>query len=157
MKKLFLLISFLTLSIFTANAQEIANNAIGIRFGNNSGFGAEINYQNKLSNSNRIELGLGVRGNSEYSGFKASALYQWVWQLQDRFNWYAGAGGGLGSWNVKKTNTSSTGIFVSGVVGIEYSFDIPLLISLDFKPEIGFNGFYDGLNSDLGLGIRYQF
>jgi hypothetical protein len=27
-------------------------------------------------------------------------------------------------------------------IGIEYNFDIPLLISLDFRPEFGGNGYY---------------
>ena len=48
-------------------------------------------------------------------------------------------------------------LFGAGVVGIEYNFDIPLLISLDFRPEIGFSDIYDGLNSDIALSLRYQF
>ncbi len=148
MKKLFLFIGFLTISALTANAQDIADNAIGIRFGDNSGFGGEISYQRKLSDSNRLEIDLGFRkGNA----FKATGLYQWVWQLENQFNWFAGAGGGIAS------ASGNSAIFAAGVVGIEYNFDIPLVISLDYRPEIGFSGFYDGFNSDLGLGLRYQF
>jgi hypothetical protein len=32
-----------------------------------------------------------------------------------------------------------------------------LLISLDFRPEIGFSGYYDDLDFDIALGLRYQF
>lgn len=148
---------------FTASAQTISNNALGIRFGGNNGFGGEISYQRKLSNSNRLEIDLGIRGNSTYSSFKATGLYQWVFALSDlhkNVNWYVGAGGGLGSWKVKNNianNTSSTFLFGAGVVGIEYKFDIPLLISLDFRPEIGFNDVYSGFNADFGLGVRYLF
>ena len=68
-----------------------------------------------------------------------------------------GWGGGLGSWNVKDTDASDTYIFVAGVVGIEYTFDFPLQVSLDFRPEIGFSDVYDGFNADFGLSARYQF
>ncbi|MBE7691414.1 hypothetical protein [Tenacibaculum finnmarkense] len=165
MKKLFLAIGFLTLGVTSVNAQDISENAIGVRFGDNSGFGAEISYQKKLNNTNRLEIDLGIRGNNNYSGIKATGLYQWVWQLENDFNWYAGFGGGLGTWKVKdKTisgvnvnGDSETYLFGAGVIGVEYNFDIPLIISLDFRPELGFGDFYEGFNSDFGLGIRYQF
>ena len=158
MKKIFLFIGFLTLSFITANAQEISDNAIGLRLGDNDGFGAEISYQRKLSDNNRLEVDLGLRDNNSFDGFKATGLYQWVWQLENRFNWFAGAGGGLGHVSSKVSDASETYLFVSGVVGIEYNFDIPLMISLDYRPDIGFGDtYYDGFNSDFGLGIRYQF
>ncbi|WP_369810772.1 hypothetical protein [Tenacibaculum finnmarkense] len=83
MKKLLLAIGFLTLATVSVNAQDISENAIGVRFGDNSGFGAEISYQRKLSNTNRLEIDLGIRGNNNYSGIKATGLYQWVWQLEN--------------------------------------------------------------------------
>lgn len=154
-----------TVSVF---AQNISDNAIGIRFGDNNGFGGEISYQRKLNDSNRLEVDLGIRGNKNYSGFKATGLYQWVFALPDldeNVNWFVGVGGGVGSWKIKEQiinnvtiqGSSSTFLFGAGVIGIEYTFDIPLQISLDFRPEIGFNNVYDGFNSDLGLGIRYLF
>ncbi|MCD8409906.1 hypothetical protein [Tenacibaculum finnmarkense] len=148
MKKLLLAIGFLTLGAVSVNAQDISENAIGVRFGDNSGFGAEISYQRKLSDTNRLEIDLGIRkGNA----FKAIGLYQWVWQLENQFNWFAGAGGGIA------TASSNSALFIAGAIGIEYNFDIPLVISLDYRPELGFSDYYDGLNSDFGLGIRYQF
>jgi hypothetical protein len=48
-------------------------------------------------------------------------------------------------------------VFVAGNVGIEYIFDIPLLLSLDFRPELGFGDFNDDLDFDIALGIRYRF
>ena len=156
MKKLLLSIGFLTAFIFTSNAQEIADNAIGLRFSENGGSGIEATYQRKLSDTNRLEIDLGIRGNNSYSFIKATGLYEWVWQLDGNFNWYAGFGGGVGSWSVKNAD-SSVFIFAAGVVGIEYNFDFPLQLSLDFRPEIGFNDFYDGYNSDFGLSARYQF
>jgi len=82
--------------------------------------------------------------------------------FEEGFQWFAGAGAGLGNVNFNSNSQFATDeneffVFVTGDVGIEYNFDIPLVISLDFKPEIGFNEFNDGIEFDIGLGIRYQF
>jgi len=77
-------------------------------------------------------------------------LYQWVWNLEEQFNWYAGVGGGIVSAN-------GTGIYGVGVVGIEYNFDVPVLLSIDYRPQAGIAGGLDGLNSDVALSVRYQF
>jgi len=157
MRKLMLLIGFLSAGLFSVQAQDFSDNAIGLRFSENSGIGAEFTYQRKLADKNRLEIDLGIRGNSTYNAFKATGLYQWVNHLDGDFNWYLGAGGGLGSWKVKSIDASDTFIFAAGVIGVEYDFDIPLMISLDFRPEIGFSDFYDGFNADFGLSVRYQF
>lgn len=164
MKKLFLIaiifIGFTTLS----NAQDISENAIGLRLGDSDGFGPGINYQRALGDNNRLELDLGWRDGSRYNAFKLAGLYQWVWNLDGNFNWYAGAGGGIGSIKVnnvpKGVDDSNTFIFAAGDVGIEYNFDFPLLLSLDFRPEIGFGkDEFDtnDLDFDIALGVRYQF
>ena len=160
MKKLVLT----TFAIFTClafvNAQEIADNAIGLRLGDSDGFGTEISYQRALGGNNRLEVDLGWRSGNDYDGFKLTGLYQWVWQLEGAFNWYAGAGGGLGSYsfdNNRGDNYNETFAFIAGDVGIEYSFDFPLLLSLDFRPELGFGDLNDDLNFDIALGVRYQF
>lgn len=160
MKKLILT----TLALFTGlvfvNAQEIADNAIGLRLGDSDGFGTEISYQRALGGNNRLEADLGWRSGNGYDGFKLTGIYQWVWELDGNFNWYAGAGGGLGSYSVDVPNNrdyTDTFAFIAGNVGVEYNFDIPLLLSLDFRPELGFGDFRDDLGFDIALGIRYQF
>ncbi|NNK72791.1 MAG: hypothetical protein HKO94_06335, partial [Flavobacteriaceae bacterium] len=55
------------------------------------------------------------------------------------------------------SDDSDTALLAAGDIGIEYDFNIPLLISLDFRPEIGFGDFNDDLDFDIALGIRYQF
>ena len=86
-------------------------------------------------------------------------LYQWVWTLDGSFNWYAGVGGGLASFNFDDNDNSlnETSIFIAGDIGIEYDFGIPLLISLDFRPEFGFGDINDDLDTDIALSLRYQF
>lgn len=157
MKKILLIIAIALTTTFTMNAQDISENAIGVRFGSNDGFGGEISYQRKLSETNRLELDLGWRNNASTDAYKLTGIYQWVWTLGDQFNWYAGFGGGVGNWKNKEIDSSQTLLFAAGNVGIEFDLDIPLLISLDYRPEIGFNTIYDGLNSDIALGLRYQF
>ncbi len=158
MKKIFFSLAFILLAGAFVNAQQISEHALGLRFGHNDALGAEVSYQYKIpGKANRIEANLGIRSNSTFSAFKASAIYQWVWRLDGNLNWYAGVGGGVGSWKVKGTNTSSSFFFGSGDIGIESNFEIPLLIALDFRPEFGFSDSYDGFNSDIGLSLRYQF
>lgn len=142
---------------FSIHAQEISKNAIGLRLGDNNGFGAEISYQRALTKNNRIEADLGWRNNHDVSAFKLTGLYQWVWDIDNSFNWYAGAGAGIGSWST--LGTSGSFAYVAGNVGIEYNFkDVPLLISLDYRPEFGGNGYFNNnYGSDIALGIRYKF
>ena len=146
-----------SMTTFAVSAQEISNNSIGIRFGDNSGLGGEISYQLKLKESNRLEINLGTRSDSNLSSFKLTGIYQWVWDIDNGFNWYAGFGGGIGNWKNKVINQSETVLYGAGNLGIEYNFDIPLLISLDYRPEFGFSDIYDGFNSDFALSVRYQF
>ncbi|NNL82317.1 MAG: hypothetical protein HKP28_02945 [Winogradskyella sp.] len=158
MKKLFLF-ALVSLSLnVVAQAQTISDNAIGLRLGDSDGFGAEVSYQRALGGNNRLEADLGWRSGNDFDGFKLTGIYQWVWELDGNFNWYAGAGGGLGSYSFDNSAIDDeTFVFLAGDIGIEYNFDIPLLLSLDFRPEIGFGNFNDDLDFDIALGIRYQF
>ncbi len=162
MKKLIFMAVFLLGIIFTANSQDIARHALGVRLGDNDGFGSEISYQHELSKMNRLEVDLGFRNNNDYDAFKLTGIYQWVWNIDGGFNWYAGFGAGIGSWNAGKDymGNNDDGIFINadGNVGIEYDFDIPLLISLDFRPEFDLVGDYKkGTDFDIALSLRYQF
>ncbi len=161
MKKIFFLSVALIGITFTMNAQFIADNAIGLRLGDSDGFGAEISYQTRVRDMNRLEFGLGWRDSDNFSAIRVVGLYQWVWQLDGNFHWYAGFGGGLASFSIDDApagvDDSETALFVAGDIGIEYDFDIPLLISLDFRPEFGFGDINDDLDFDIALGLRYQF
>ena len=162
MKKIVLL----TLCIFgltlSSQAQSIADNALGLRLGGSDGVGTEISYQRALSENNRLELDLGWRNGNNYDAFKLTGLYHWVWNIEGGFNWYAGFGAGIGSvdGNNDDFDDDDNGLFVNaaGNVGIEYDFDFPLLLSLDFRPEFGvINSYGDEVDFDIALGIRYQF
>ena len=146
------------------SAQDISEHALGLRLGDSDGFGAEISYQKSIGRYNRAEFNLGWRDSRAFDAFKLSGVYQWVHQLDGNFNWYYGVGGGLGSvdFDALPGGDDNDGLFVfaAGDIGVEYNFDIPLLLSLDFRQEIGLIG-YDGFDNDfdfdIALGIRYQF
>ena len=161
-----LILCFVTASM---SAQEISDHAIGLRLGDSDGFGAEISYQKSIARYNRAEFNLGWRDSREFDAFKLTGVYQWVHNIDGNFNWYYGVGGGIGSVdfasrlnNNNEPFTPDGGLFVfaAGDIGVEYNFDIPLLLSLDFRPEIGligYNDFDDSFDFDIALGIRYQF
>ena len=148
MKRIIVGLSLIIGSIYTTSAQQIADNAIGLRFGGGNGVGGEISYQKALGKNNRLEVNLGLA--NEFTNIKATGLYEWVWNIEEQFNWYTGFGGGIVSAN-------GTGIYGAGVIGVEYDFNAPVLLSIDYRPEIGIAGGLDGLNSDIALSVRYQF
>lgn len=146
----------------SVQSQNISKNAIGLRLGDNDGFGGEISYQRKLTLNNRLEFDLGWRNSNNVDAVKLVGLYQWIWNIEGGFHWYAGVGGGVGSWRFDTNLNSDNGTFalVTGDLGIEYDFDIPLQVSLDFRPEIYFNSNAfreNNFGPDLALGLRYRF
>ncbi|MEL6813087.1 MAG: hypothetical protein AAFP76_17330, partial [Bacteroidota bacterium] len=96
MKKTFLIVLAIFGFAMTAQAQEISKNAIGLRIGDNDGLGTEINYQRGLGDNNRLEFGLGWNDGDNTNAYKLTGLYQWIFNLDGNFNWYVGAGGGVG-------------------------------------------------------------
>ena len=162
MKKVILSTVLILGAVITSQGQDLSKNSIGLRLGDNDGFGAELSYQRKLSDTNRLEFDLGWRNSDEVDAIKLAGLYQWVWNIDKGLNWYAGAGGGMGSWSYSSDGNSNNGtfVFVTGDVGLEYQFDFPLQLTLDVRPEIYLHsGDYreNNFGPDLALGIRYRF
>ena len=170
MKKYAFLILAIAAMGWQANAQDISKNAIGLRIGDSDGFGPEVNYQRALGDNNRLELGLAWHSKSHWNALKLTGIYQWVWNIDGGFNWYAGPGVGAGFVSYdryydydhdypypvnRKSNSDAYG-FLTGDVGIEYNFKFPLLISLDLRPQFNL-GYHDDVTFDVGLGARYQF
>lgn len=163
MKKIILSALMLFALAFTAQAQDISKNALGLRLGDNDGFGGEISYQRALSSNNRLELDLGFRNSKNVDALKIVGLYQWVWNIDGGFNWYAGVGAGVGSYSYDFGGEKQSGAFflAAGDLGIEYNFkEAPIQLSLDFRPEFYTNSDKFRENSfgpDIALGIRYRF
>ncbi|HSD15283.1 MAG TPA: hypothetical protein VLB74_11600 [Flavobacterium sp.] len=175
MKKLILSAVMLMGLSYAAEAQKLKN-AIGLRLGNNDGFGAEVSYQRWVSTKNRLEFDFGWNDSDHYDAVKLTGVYQWVWNIENGFKWYAGPGIGIGVWNSNDYHHDhghdddyyhdhdDSGMFLiaTGDIGIEYNFDFPLQLSFDFRPEIYVSNEYadvrdDHFGGDFGLSARYRF
>ena len=159
MKQAILLITFLGVS-FLMHAQNHSDSSIGLRLGGGTGYGAEISFQTPFKND-RTELDLGWGGGNHWSGWTLTGLYQWVMPIESGFYWYLGAGPAIGYWDEKDDYYSKNGglyIAASLNVGAEYKFaEIPLQLSLDFRPEFGLINRWEAVGGGLGLSVRYCF
>lgn len=160
MKKIFATLIIMTGSL-TVYSQTIADNAIGIRASESRAIGAEINYQRAILDHHRLEFGLGIRRHPHHDVTKLTGLFEWVWHIDGNFNWYAGPGMGIGNIGFDKHHfhdrKNEVFGYATGVVGIEYHFDFPLLLSFDVRPEVDFGSYRDDINFDVGISARYQF
>ena len=159
MKKMFFAFLLLFSIAGSANAQ-VDGKAIGLRFG----YGGEISYQHPMGNANRLEFDLGYNsfgtnkaGNLSW-GIALNGIYQWVWdlsQVTDGLNWYAGFGAAV------LTHNNFLGVGGLGQVGIEYNFNIPFQLSLDYRPGVylipGTDKPYRPGLTDITLSARYRF
>jgi hypothetical protein len=160
MKKMILTLALVAGMMSTLSAQS-EKNAIGLRFGN----GGEITFQSTLSTTNRLELTLGLNSwdnNQGYSGFGLTGIYQWVWNLDELapgFKWYAGLGPQIGSWSGDhNSDYKGFALGIAGQVGIEYNFNIPLQLSLDYRPSwYVLPNSYGGAYDVIALAVRYKF
>ncbi|MBO4586594.1 MAG: hypothetical protein J5677_02100 [Bacteroidales bacterium] len=139
MKKLFLALVAVFAMSTMANAQI---KDLGVRVG----WGGEISAMWGLG-GNRLETDMGW--NAKYLGL--AAVYQWTWDLGSDFNWYAGVGGRLAIWD------NSFALGVAGQIGLEYNFDIPLQLTLDWRPSFWVMPNTTFGPGDICLGIRYRF
>ena len=156
MKKVLLILVAVMGMAFAANAQS---NALGLRFGGGSSYGAELSYQRDLASINRLELDLGsnfTRDNFHLNFFYLAGIFQWKGNITDWLGWYAGPGA-----KVSYCVNHGVGLAVAGQVGVEAMLpSIPLQISLDIRPEYEFilpNECINSFSWAIALGIRYKF
>lgn len=142
MKRNFFIVLFALCALCAMKAQD---NALGIRLTS----GAEFTYQRSLTPSDRLEFNLGWGWNTT----SVTGYYQWVNYITDGLKWYIGPGAGLGLF--KSTSTLGVG----GIVGLEYNFDVPLQVSLDWRPMINLGDTHDTNygSTNIGLSFRYKF
>ena len=135
--------------------------SIGGRLGN---YGIDVSYENYvMGGPDFLEFGLGLDNGFSTSDFHVDGIYNFMivqpdWTPKGRWGFYAGPGASVALWkNDKDENTVYAG-FV-GNVGLEYTFDFPLQLSLDFRPRLMFGD--GGVRGDgpftLGIGVRYAF
>jgi hypothetical protein len=74
------------------------------------------------------------------NALKLTALYQWVWNIDGGFNWY-GVGGGVGTMAALMVINTVILLYLQLEISVSNITLIFLLISLDFRPEFGGNGY----------------
>ena len=146
-------------SVFMAEAQP---KALGIR----AGMDCQLSYEHGVSSGDFVEVDLGVEFIYGYAvGLNAAAGYNFMiaqpeWTQKGQWGFYAGPA-------VKAGYLWIGGYLAVGAqVGLEYSFDFPLQVSLDIRPTVGVAIEGDtcsiyGAGAILGsipcLSLRYRF
>jgi hypothetical protein len=142
---------------FAPHAKAQYNNAIGVRA---TGWSYGITFKHMLSESDGLEF----IAFSRWKGFNLTALYEKHWDvITDGMRVYVGGGVHVGSfdgryspWFSDFNNHFILGI--DGIAGLEYNFEeIPLNISLDYKPALNFVGHLGFWGDEGGLAVRFTF
>ena len=154
MKKVVLVIITVLVMALGVKAQ-VEPHAIGLRFGGgNFGGGSEINYLHGFGDANRLEVGLGINSFSGSSYMNVVGVYQWVFELEQGFSWYAGPGANM----LFVSNASA--ILLGGEVGLDYNFntdlDVPLQLGLNTRPMFNL-GDGEGFGWSVALTAHYTF
>jgi predicted nucleotidyltransferase len=144
-----LVVAVVVLTSVRGKAQEISDNAIGVRLSNYENLDMELSWQHKLKENTRLELDLGYKDGI----YNLAATHQWVWDLKNMFNWYVGAGAVFNSDWISEYVLSA-----SGNVGVEYKFKAPFQLALDVRPSFQLLGTFLEFNKvPLSLSARYCF
>lgn len=151
MKKILVGVLFIFMLAPLAYSQGYSN-AIGLRGGLSNG----ITFKHAMS-SNAAEAILSVRDH----GFNLTGLYEFQNPLDDVENlyWYYGVGAHLGLYD-KDQSTLDTDLIlgVDGIIGLEYNFNqVPLNISLDYKPGFNLIGYTGFVSDEFALSLRFTF
>jgi hypothetical protein len=156
MKKNILTLTIAMFLMTFVSAQDY-NNGIGLRGGLYNG----ITFKHFMGSKPAVEILAATR----WSGLELTGLYEITNRAfdVDRLNWYFGVGGHVGYYNGDNTSSSwgDTGTNylvagVDGILGIEYNFtELPINISLDWKPGFNFIGYSHFWPDGGALSIRY--
>ena len=162
MKKQLLTLGLCLISMVAFSQAQINKHAIGLRVGVGNSFGSQLTYRHGLSDFNRVEVNLGFNSSNSGNGLELTGIYQWVWDIESGFNWYAGPAVTIGSWSYKSayngTRNSGAYLGIGGQIGAEYNFaEVPIMVSLDTRPMLGATNVYSSFDMGLSLSLRYTF
>lgn len=148
-KLLMIAVFFLSVGLTTSNAQSVGE--LGIRWGDATGGDVSVDGIVGLGEFSRIHANVSFGGNGG-TDFGIDALWDFIYRplSGEAFNWYAGAGPFVGFGDV-----FSLGI--AGELGLQYNFNIPLSLSLDWRPGFRLVEDTDFNAGGFGINLRYVF
>lgn len=131
--------------------------------GGRLGWGLDLSYEHNVgSKANFMEASLGLYG---FTGLQLGATYNFMiaqpeWTTKGTWGFYAGPGATLGMSFFGPFNVG-----LMGQIGLEYTFDIPLQLSVDLRPHLGIGIYQGGIYFNAGglfgfvpsLAVRYAF
>ena len=141
---------------------------MGARINEGWGLGAEFSMQKLFSESNRLEIDLGLTwwGGPGYHHLytTVTGAYHWTFPIVAGLQWFVGPGAQIGlhqeTWeDYKDLNKTHIRLAAVGQVGIEYNFDFPLQLALDARPGVDLLGFgaHDFFVYSYAFSVRYRF
>ena len=159
--KILRIIPILTLLLslnYAASAQHY-DRAVGLRGGLLTG----VTYKQFVTDQAAVEGIMAWR----WRGFEVTGLYEMhnpAFEV-DGLMWYYGAGGHVGfygnysrhPWYDNSYRGGMT-VGIDGIIGLEYTFtDLPINISLDWKPELNVLGYFGFWGDEGAVSVRYIF
>ena len=143
-------IAVLFSTIVLGQNESFYKNALGVRLGSSvPTVKSGITYKHFLSINNALE---GILSFGD--GTAICALYEIHKPINavENLQWFIGAGGYVGF------NNSSSNLGAAGIVGLDYKFtNVPLNISLDWKPELNIISKVGFEASGVGFSARFTF
>jgi hypothetical protein len=143
-------ITVLFSTIVFGQNESFYKNALGVRLGSSvPTVKSGISYKYFLDNHNALE---GILSFGD--GTAICALYEIHKPINavENLQWFIGAGGYVGF------NNSSSNLGAAGIVGLDYKFtNVPLNISLDWKPELNIISKVGFEASGVGFSARFTF
>lgn len=176
MKRLYAYILAAAAAVLVAGSIAARPRSLGGVFSFN---GAEISFQQMMTDSTFFEINAGIDfcgvldGQVSHPGVKAAFSYNFMFLRQDFSTGCLAALAGVGfTAGYVRQNGMSPGPMagLTGKIGVEYRFHVPVILSLDFTPVLGMHLEGHGNYSRLKLyqeglikayyprlGIRYVF
>lgn len=149
MKKNLLVCCLCIAAAISTKAQDYKT-AAGIRLGPNSAaVTAGFTVKHFLNEKSAVEGIVGIN-----NGLGICGLYEVHFPIDavNNLNWFAGAGGYVAF------RSSTTFVGAAGIIGLDYKFEeIPLNLTLDWKPELNIISKIAFESSGIGLSVRYTF
>jgi hypothetical protein len=155
----------LLIIVAPAGAQDFDYDiGIGARIG--LAYGVNVKYFLRHHPTRQPHSALEGIFTTRFNGANAGVMYEYHNGIFDTegLSLYIGGGAHIAVWNSEKVywETDRTGfnpyMGLDGIIGIEYVVgDIPLAVSLDWKPAINFVSDLNAMIDDIGLSFRYLF